>query len=121
MKEQSDFETKRRRYEMKEQSDLDESFSEDLSVERAALAQYINSSYMKWDGCSFLMFWRWPEDSRRMVRDGIPPYIINPLPFNHPKTRPIAADHEKLVFSKILVCIQKRYIALTSDREIKTT
>ena len=76
---------------------------------------------MKWDGGSSLLFWQWPEDSRKITRDGIPPYIINPLPVNHPKTRPISAEHEKVVFSKNLVYILKGYIVLTSDKLIKTT
>ena len=121
---QEGFETKRKRSETKrnrEQSDLDESFSKDLTVGRVARTQYMNNSYWKWDGGSSLLFLRWLEYSRRIARDGIPPYIINPLSVNHPKTRPISADHGKPVFSKILVCIQKGYIALTSDKEIKST
>ena len=92
-----------------------ESFSKDLTAGRIALRQYMHSSYMKWDGGSSLLFWRWPESSRETARDGIPPYIYNSLPTNQPKTRPISAEHEDLVLSKILVCIQKGYIILTSD------
>ena len=79
-------------------TEVNESFSKDLTVGRAALEQYMNSSYMKWDGGSSLLFWRWSESSRKIARDGIPPYIFNPLPTNQPKTRPISAEHEKLVF-----------------------
>ena len=92
-----------------ESSDIDESFSKDLTAGRIALKQYMDSSYMKWDGGSSLLFWRWPVGSQKIARDGIPPYILNPLPTNHPKTRPISEEHEKLVFSKLLVCIGLRH------------
>ena len=49
------FEMKRKRSEIKRNreqklSDLDKSFSKDLAMGRVALTQYMNSSYMKWDG-----------------------------------------------------------------------
>ena len=101
------------------ETEADKSFTKDLTVGRVALTRYTKSSYMKWDGGSSLLFWRWPESVRQLARDGIPPYIFNPLPNNQPKTRPISAEHEKQVFSKILVCIQKDYIILTSNTLIQ--
>ena len=65
-----------------------------------------------------MIFWRWPESSRDVARDVIPPHILNPLPTTK-KTRQITADHEQFVFSKNLVCLEKRYIELTSDSLIK--
>ena len=51
-------------------------FAKDLIVGRISLVRYMSSSYMKWDGGSSFLFWRWPESSRMIARDGIPPYIL---------------------------------------------
>ena len=94
-------------------------FLQDLTAGLLVLSKYMGSSFMNWDGGSSLIFWRWPSTSQVIARDGIQPYILNPLPNNKDKTRPIKADNKMLVYEKLLVCLQKGYIQLTPERLVK--
>jgi hypothetical protein len=39
-----------------------------------------NSSWWEWTAGSRPLFWRWPEDYRLTIRDGVTPWIKGPLP-----------------------------------------
>lgn len=39
-----------------------------------------NSSWWDWDSGSRPLFWRWPSEYQKIIRDGLPPWIKGPMP-----------------------------------------
>ncbi len=49
---------------------FDEEFAKDVAAGRDCIARCSNSSWWEWDSGSRPLFWRWPEEYRRVIEMG---------------------------------------------------
>ncbi len=52
----------------------------DLEAGRDCISRCANSEWWEWTAGSRPLFWRWPEEYRTIIRDGVPPWIKGTLP-----------------------------------------
>ena len=96
-----------------------DAFRRDLVVAREVLTSYAGSTYFNWDHGSQLVFWRWPEVLRKVVRDGMKPYYIHHLPHNMAKARPPPPDRRHQIWEKFDTALRKGYLKLQPMAEVK--
>ena len=58
----------------------DNEYSKNIIAGRDCIARCSNSSWWEWDAGSRPLFWRWPEEYRKVIRDGLPPWIKGSMP-----------------------------------------
>lgn len=52
----------------------------DRAAGRDCIQRFAESSWWEWSAGSRSHFWRWPEEYRLAVQDGVPPWLSPPLP-----------------------------------------
>ncbi len=90
---------------------FDEEFSKDTAAGRDCITRCSNSSWWEWDMGSRPLFWRWPEEYRRVIRDGLPPWIKGPLPrYLVPQRAEKDPAIHRVIISKLAKVREKGYI-----------
>lgn len=69
------FRTKHRGFEV-----IDSEKDKDLKVGRECIYICCNASWWEWTAGSRPLFWRWPEEYKITLRDGLPPWVKGSLP-----------------------------------------
>ncbi len=89
----------------------DEEFAKDTEAGRDCVARCSDSSWWEWDRGSRPLFWRWPEEYRKIIRDGLPPWIKGSLPRYLVPQRPEKDPSvRKNIISKLTKVREKKYI-----------
>ncbi len=84
----------------------------DLKVGRDAIRRAGLSSWWEWDAGSTLLFWRWPEEYKKDVRDGLEVCVEGQLPEYWAKQRwPENPKEREQLRKKLFKPVSKRYIA----------
>jgi len=75
------------------------------------LARCANSSWWEWTAGSRPLFWRWPEEYRETIRDGVKLWIKGPLPeYRVPQRGEKDASIRKAIKNKLSIVISKGYL-----------
>jgi hypothetical protein len=66
----------------------DDEYQKDKSAGQDCIRRCAESTWWEWNAGSRPLFWRWPEDYRHIIRDGVPPWVKGPLPHYTVPQRP---------------------------------
>jgi len=88
------------------------SYGRNVAVGRDCLVKATGASWWEWLMGSTTFFWRWPQHSRILVRDGHPPaFVSEPPRWIRPQRMDPDSNIREMVKAKMLGVIQKGYIA----------
>ena len=83
----------------------------DVEAIRLSLSYTSKSEFWDWPGGSFPLFWRWPVEVQRDMRDGTPLFIKGTLPrFRKPQCKPKDPEIAEKVASKLAIPLAKGYM-----------
>ena len=90
----------------------------DLVVGKDAIDRAWKSSWWEWDAGSTVFFWRWTNEYKKMVRDGLRVYVKGELPQYHAQQRwPKEEDKREKLKKKVAKPVLRGYI---SDGYVKS-
>jgi len=83
----------------------------DFDAGRDCLYRVAHSSWWDWSAGSRPMFWRWPKDARRGIRDGMMVFFMGESPvYSKPQQRHTNPTTKPLVESKLQKVIDRGYL-----------
>jgi len=93
-------------------------YKKDRSAGLDCLSRCANSSWWEWSAGSRLLFWRWPEEYKISIRDGVKLWTKGPLPDNKVLQRGEKDEStRKAIKSKLEAVMSKGYLV---RREVKS-